>query len=110
MKARVRITLKEGILDPQGKAIAQALGRLGFDGVESVRQGKYVEIELRETNPGKARAQVEDMCAQLLANTVMEEYSVEVGEDLVRRLSPGGEGKGEGESHRRGATVKNARP
>ncbi len=78
MRARVRITLKDGILDPQGKAIAQALGRLGFEGVEAVRQGKYIEIELAETNHVKARAQVEDMCAQLLANTVMEEYSVEV--------------------------------
>ena len=78
MKARVRITLKDGILDPQGKAIAQALRHLGFDGVEAVRQGKYIELDLAETNPDKARAEVEDMCARLLANTVMEIYAIEV--------------------------------
>ncbi len=78
MKARVRITLKDGILDPQGKAIAQALGRLGFDGVTSVRQGKYVEIDLAESDETEARAAVEDMCKRLLANAVMEKYAVEI--------------------------------
>ena len=79
MKARVHIMLKDGVLDPQGKAIAQALGRLGFTGVSGVRQGKYIEIELDETDRAAARAAVEEMCAKLLANTVIENYSIEVG-------------------------------
>jgi len=79
VKVRVHITLKNGVLDPQGKAIAHALGTLGFDGVKDVRQGKFIEIELSETDPAKARARAEDMCARLLANTVIEDYAVDVG-------------------------------
>jgi phosphoribosylformylglycinamidine synthase subunit PurS len=79
MKARVKVTLKAGVLDPQGKAIEGALGSLGFGGVESVRQGKYFEIELAETDKGKAEAQVKAMCEKLIANTVIENYSIELG-------------------------------
>jgi phosphoribosylformylglycinamidine synthase len=80
VKARVHITLKAGVLDPQGKAIAHALGSLGFAGVGEVRQGKYLELELAESDAARARAEVEAMCAKLLANTVIEDYSIEVGE------------------------------
>jgi phosphoribosylformylglycinamidine synthase subunit PurS len=79
MKARVKVTLKSGVLDPQGKAIEGALGSLGFGGVESVRQGKYFEIELAETDKAKAEAQVKAMCEKLIANTVIENYSIEMG-------------------------------
>jgi phosphoribosylformylglycinamidine synthase subunit PurS len=78
VKARVHVTLKKGVLDPQGKAIHHALGTLGFDGVEDVRQGKVIEIELAETDATKARAEVEQMCQKLLANTVIENYAVEL--------------------------------
>lgn len=78
MKVRVHITLKRGVLDPQGKAIQHALGGLGFDGVEGVRQGKYIELDLAETDPAKARDSAEAMCARLLANTVIEDYRVDV--------------------------------
>jgi phosphoribosylformylglycinamidine synthase len=78
VKARVHITLKHGVLDPQGKAIQHALGSLGFAGVEDVRQGKYIEIELAETDPAKAHAAVEQMCRKLLANMVIENYAVEI--------------------------------
>jgi phosphoribosylformylglycinamidine synthase PurS subunit len=78
MKARIRITLKTGVLDPQGKAIQNALGALGFAGVDGVRQGKYIEIDLAEKDEGKAREQVERMCRELLANTVIENYSFEI--------------------------------
>jgi phosphoribosylformylglycinamidine synthase len=77
VKARVHITLKRGVLDPQGKAIAHALGSLGFHGVEDVRQGKFLEIALAETDPAKARAALEAMCQKLLANTVIENYAIE---------------------------------
>ena len=80
VKARVHITLKAGVLDPQGKAIAHALGSLGFHGVGEVRQGKYLELELAESDPAKARAEVEVMCTKLLANTVIEDYAIEVGD------------------------------
>ncbi len=80
MKARVNITLKDGVLDPQGKAIANALGALGFAGVEGVRQGKVIEIRLAETDPDKARTQLKAMCAKLLANKVIEDYAIELGE------------------------------
>jgi phosphoribosylformylglycinamidine synthase PurS subunit len=77
MKFAVTITLKNGVLDPQGKAIAQSLSHSGFPGVSSVTQGKYIEIEIQETDPAKAKMQVEEMCKKLLANTVIERYRVE---------------------------------
>jgi phosphoribosylformylglycinamidine synthase PurS subunit len=80
MKARVHITLKTGVLDPQGKAIGHALGSLGFAGVNDVRQGKYIELELAESDPKKARAAVEQMCQKLLANTVIENYAVDLAD------------------------------
>lgn len=78
MKARIRITLKNGVLDPQGKAIQHALSGLGFPGVEDVRQGKYIEVALAETDEAKAKTAVEKMCKDLLANTVIENYSYEL--------------------------------
>jgi len=78
MKARVHVMLKNGVLDPQGEAVRHALGQLGFDGVEGVRQGKVIERELAETDADKARETVTAMCEKLLANTVIESYSVEV--------------------------------
>lgn len=78
MRARVRVTLKNGVLDPQGTAIAEALHRLGHGNVRGVRQGKLIEIDLEEGDPAKARAQVEAMCRDLLANPVIESYAVEV--------------------------------
>ncbi|MCH7777775.1 MAG: phosphoribosylformylglycinamidine synthase subunit PurS [Gemmatimonadetes bacterium] len=78
MKARIHVTLKEGVLDPQGKAIANALAALGFDGVHGVRQGKYIEIDVDETDPGKAKSAVDEMCVKLLANTVIEDYTIEL--------------------------------
>ena len=78
MKARVFITLKNGVLDPQGKAIETALGHLGFSGVESVRQGKLIELKLKNTDKAKAEAELKDMCEKLLANTVVENYSFEL--------------------------------
>ena len=78
MKVRVRVTLKPGILDPQGKAIGNALAALGFDGIGEVRQGKVIEIELVETDPARIRQQTEAMCKQLLANPVTEDYAIEI--------------------------------
>ena len=78
MKARVHVTLKPGVLDPQGKAIGNALHSLGFGGVGEVRQGKFIELELNETDAAKAKAQVKAMCEQLLANTVIENYAIEL--------------------------------
>ena len=78
MKARVIVTLKHGILDPQGKAIGNALKGLGFAGIGEVRQGKLIELQLDETDPTRARAQVEAMCRQLLANPVIEDYAIEL--------------------------------
>ena len=78
MKALIRITLKNGVLDPQGKAIQIALGSLGFKGVEEVRQGKYIEVDLAETDEGAAKAAVEKMCRDLLANLVIENYNFEI--------------------------------
>ena len=79
MKARIHISLKPGVLDPQGKAIGNALQGLGFDGVGEVRQGKLIELDLADTDPAAARARVEDMCRQLLANPVIENYAIEIG-------------------------------
>ena len=79
MKARVHVTLKPGVLDPQGQAIAHALGTLGFEGVNDVRQGKVIEIDLDETDHTAAEAAVTRMCEQLLANTVIENFQVEIG-------------------------------
>jgi phosphoribosylformylglycinamidine synthase subunit PurS len=78
MKARIKITLKTGVLDPQGKAIQNALGGLGIGGVKDVRQGKYIEVDLDERDETKAKAAVERMCKDLLANTVIENYSFEL--------------------------------
>jgi phosphoribosylformylglycinamidine synthase len=79
MKARVHITLKKGVLDPQGKAIAGALVGLGFDEVADARQGKFIELDLKDTDAAAAKARVEAMCQKLLANTVIENYQVEIG-------------------------------
>ena len=76
IKARVTVTLKNGVLDPQGKAIEHALSGLGFDGVGSVRQGKVFDVELHETDKAKAEAELKAICDKLLANTVIENYSV----------------------------------
>lgn len=78
MKAKVTITLKSGVLDPQGKAIEGALAGLGFEGASDVRQGKVIEMYLGETNEAAARAMVEEMCKKLLANPVMENYAIEI--------------------------------
>lgn len=78
MKANVYITLKNGVLDPQGKAVEGSLGHLGFDNVTAVRQGKFIEVELDESDKAKAEAQVKAMCEQLLANTVIENYRIEL--------------------------------
>jgi phosphoribosylformylglycinamidine synthase len=78
MKARIRITLKHGVLDPQGKAIQHALSALGIAGVNDVRQGKYIEVELAETSEEQAKATVERMCKDLLANSVIENYAYEL--------------------------------
>lgn len=78
IKARITVTLKNGVLDPQGKAIEGALGALGFDGVEQVRQGKVFDLELSGTDKAEAERRIIDMCEKLLANTVIEDYSVEV--------------------------------
>ncbi|MBX3567599.1 MAG: phosphoribosylformylglycinamidine synthase subunit PurS [Rhizobiaceae bacterium] len=76
IKARVTVTLKNGVLDPQGKAIEGALGTLGFSGVGSVRQGKVFDVELQSSDKAKAEAELKAMCEKLLANTVIENYSV----------------------------------
>ncbi len=78
MKARIHITPKQGVLDPQGNAIAHALAGLGFDGVGAVRQGKVIELDLDESDAEAARATVEAMCTQLLANTVIEDYEISI--------------------------------
>ena len=75
MKARVHVMLKTGVLDPQGEAVRHALGALGFEGVEGVRQGKVIELDLAD---GTTEDQVKDMCEKLLANTVIEDYAVEI--------------------------------
>lgn len=78
MKAKVTITLKRGVLDPQGKAIEKALHTLGFGGVDGVRQGKFIELDIPSADEAQARAEVEAMCERLLANTVIEDYQIEL--------------------------------
>lgn len=78
IKARVTVTLKNGVLDPQGKAIEGALGSLGFEGVDQVRQGKVFDLELTSADPDGAKRQITEMCEKLLANTVIEDYAVEL--------------------------------
>jgi phosphoribosylformylglycinamidine synthase len=78
MKARVFVTLKNGVLDPQGKAIGHALNGLGFSSVGEVRQGKVIDLEISETDTAKAKVALKDMCEKLLANTVIEKYEIEL--------------------------------
>jgi phosphoribosylformylglycinamidine synthase PurS subunit len=78
MKARVTVMLKTGVLDPQGEAVRHALGSLGFQGVNGVRQGKVIELDLAQTDAATAEAEVKAMCDKLLANTVIESYRVEI--------------------------------
>jgi phosphoribosylformylglycinamidine synthase subunit PurS len=78
MKALIRITLKNGVLDPQGKAIEGAVRGLGISGVGDVRQGKFIEVQLDETDQAKAKVIVEQMCKDLLANTVIENYAYDL--------------------------------
>jgi phosphoribosylformylglycinamidine synthase len=78
MRARVHVTLKDGVLDPQGEAVRHALGTLGFEGIGDVRMGKVIEIDLAAADADAARDRVREMCERLLANTVIEDYRVEV--------------------------------
>lgn len=80
MKAKIHITLKNGVLDPQGKAIEHTLHALGFGGVEGVRQGKYIELDLAHSSRDAAQQEVEEMCKKLLANTVVENYRYELAD------------------------------
>ena len=80
MKAYVHITLKNGVLDPQGKVIGNALTAMGFDTVRDVRQGKYIELDITETDPTRAHTLIDDMCKKLLANTVIEDYRIDLEE------------------------------
>lgn len=81
MKAVIHVGLKPGVLDPQGRAIARSLADLGFDEVKGARQGKTIELDIKETNIARARDRVTEMCEKLLANTVIESYSFEIVED-----------------------------
>ena len=76
MKVKVIVTLKNGVLDPQGKAIQQTLNGMAFDNVSEIRQGKYFDIEINESDESKAKSQVEEMCKKLLANLVIEDYKI----------------------------------
>lgn len=78
LKARVHVMLKDGVLDPQGEAVRHALGTLGFAGVQAVRQGKVIELDLAATDRAAAETEVKAMCEKLLANTVIESYRVEI--------------------------------
>jgi len=79
VKAKIYVTLKRGVLDPQGKAIRASLSQLGIDGVEDVRVGKFMEITLKEIGSEDARRLLDEACRRLLANTVIEEYRIEIG-------------------------------
>ena len=76
MKVKVIVTLKNGVLDPQGKAIQQTLNGMAFNNISEVRQGKYFDIEINESDESKAKSQVEEMCKKLLANLVIEDYKI----------------------------------
>ena len=76
MKIKVVVTLKNGVLDPQGKAIQQTLNGMGFSDVESVRQGKYFDLEINEKDETKAKSKAEEMCKKLLANLVIEDFKI----------------------------------
>ena len=76
MKVKILVTLKTGVLDPQGKAIQQTLNAMGFNNLKEVRQGKYFDIEINEKNESKAKSIAEDMCKKLLANLVIEDYKI----------------------------------
>lgn len=78
MRLLISVTLKKGVLDPQGLAIKNSLTSIGFDNINTVKQGKIMEINIQETDPLKAKAQAEQMCERLLANTVIEEYMIEL--------------------------------
>lgn len=78
MKAKIHITLKNGVLDPQGKAIETALDHMGFAGVRGVRVGKYIEVDIDASNAEKSRASIEQMCEKLLTNTVIENYQIDL--------------------------------
>jgi len=78
MKARIHITLKSGVLDPQGKAIQTSLGALGFGDVDNVRQGKFIELDIAADTESEARARLNEMCEQLFANTVIENYTIDL--------------------------------
>ena len=78
MKARIHVKLKPGVLDPQGKAIGNALKGLGYAGIGEVRQGKLIELDLAESDPVRARDQIQAMCEELLANPVIEDYTIEL--------------------------------
>ena len=85
MKAKIHVTLKQGILDPQGKAIEHALDSLRFKNAGNVRVDKYMEVDVNEADRAKADAQVKQMCEKLLANTVIEDYRYELGEEQIAR-------------------------
>ena len=80
MKARIKIMLKSGVLDPQGAAIKQALNNIGFESVTGVRQGKVIELEVDGSNKNEVRSEIEKMCNKMLANTVIENFEIEVFE------------------------------
>ena len=80
MKDTIYISLKNGVLDPQGKAIENALGQLGFDGVNSVRQGKLIEMDLADTDASAAESRLQEMCEKLLANTVIENFDIRLSD------------------------------
>ena len=86
MKAKIHVTLKQGILDPQGKAVEHALATLGYRAVSNVRVGKHIELELDESAVSDAEAQVKSMCEKLLANTIIEEYTYELESDKPKPL------------------------
>ena len=80
MKARIKIMLKSGVLDPQGAAIKQALNNIGFESVTGVRQGKIIELEVDGSNKNEVRSEIENMCNKMLSNTVIENFEIEVFE------------------------------